>query len=34
MKHIIRLVTMEIENIKNVRYGRLDFENGSRGSIL
>lgn len=34
MKNSIRLVTMEIENIKNVRHGRLEFSQGRRGSIL
>lgn len=33
-QNVIRLVTMEIENIKNVKYGRLEFANGRKGSIL
>ena len=34
MHHIMRLVAMEIENIKNVGYGRLEFSQGKSGSIL
>ncbi|WP_281725002.1 AAA family ATPase [Lachnoclostridium phocaeense] len=34
MHHIIRLTAMEIENIKNVGYGRLEFSQGKSGSIL
>ena len=34
MNHIIRLAAMEIENIKNVGYGRLEFSQGKSGSIL
>ena len=30
----VRLVAMEIENIKNVKYGRLDFAKSKNGSIL
>ena len=28
MQNIVRLVAMEIDNIKNVRHGRLDFAKG------
>lgn len=34
MQNIVRLVAMEIDNIKNVRHGRLDFAKGRKGSIL
>ena len=34
MHHIIRLVAMEIKNIKNVGSGRLEFSPGKTGSIL
>lgn len=34
MQNIVRLVAMEIDNIKNVRHGRLDFAKGRTGSIL
>ncbi|HIX67536.1 MAG TPA: ATP-binding protein [Candidatus Anaerostipes excrementavium] len=34
MQYAVRLVSMEIENIKNVRHGRLDFAKGMKGSIL
>ena len=34
MRKIIRLVTMEIDNIKNVRHGSLEFAKGRKGSIL
>ena len=34
MHHIIRLTAMEIKNIKNVGYGRLEFSQGKSGSIL
>ena len=34
MRHIIRLSTLEIENIKNVQYGKIEFERGKKGSIL
>lgn len=33
-QHIIRLVAMEIYNIKNVKYGKLEFAKGRKGSIL
>ena len=32
MQYAVRLVSMEIENIKNVRHGRLDFAKGMKGS--
>ena len=34
MKPVIRLMSMEISNIKNVRYGKLEIEQRKRGSIL
>ena len=34
MRHIIRLSTLEIENIKNVQYGKIEFARGKKGSIL
>lgn len=34
MDYHVRLTVMEIDNIKNVQHGRLDFANGSKGSIL
>ena len=34
MHHMIRLTAMEIKNIKNVGYGRLEFSQGKSGSIL
>ena len=33
-QNIIRLVTMEIDNIKNVKHGKLEFSKGRKGSIL
>ena len=34
MKNVVRLVSMEISNIKNVTYGKIDFSKGRKGSIL
>ena len=34
MRHIIRLSMLEIENIKNVQYGKIEFARGRKGSIL
>lgn len=34
MRHIIRLSTLEIENIKNVQYGKIEFARSKKGSIL
>ena len=34
MHHVIRLTAMEIKDIKNVGYGRLEFSQGKSGSIL
>ena len=34
MHHMIRLTAMEIKDIKNVGYGRLEFSQGKSGSIL
>ena len=32
--NVVRLVAMEIKNIKNVKYGKIDIAQRKRGSIL
>ncbi len=32
--NVVRLVAMEIKNIKNVKYGKIDMAQRKRGSIL
>lgn len=34
MRQVVRLTRLEIENIKNVQHGELEFAQGDKGSVL